>query len=126
MNAEEFNHLHSLLNISSKELADRLKVEPGAISRWAKGQREIPDYIAEPLKTLVQIEFGNMELPLTLKEINALHQLAKKQNLTVAELVITILRGKLSESSPPNIIALPKKNVAEDEAEYKTNKNSSK
>ena len=55
MTKEEFQAWYTRLGLKQEQLAARLEVEQGTISRWYNGKREIPPYLRLALERLEQI-----------------------------------------------------------------------
>lgn len=97
MTNAEFVHVQDeILQLSGRELAEKLGVAPSAITLWRKepdaGGREIPEYIVTLLCYLQKEKLGTMSITLTVSEISGLIKLAAARGLSFESLLVSLIR----------------------------------
>lgn len=89
-----------ILELSGRDLAEKLGVAPAAISRWRNGT-EIPEYIVKALHLHIALKLGDLKLPLSLNELLAIDRAASKRGLSPAAYILQVLRAGLPEPTRP-------------------------
>lgn len=93
-----------ILELSGRDLAEKLGVAPAAISRWRNGT-EIPEYIVKALQLHIGVKLGDLKLPLSLNELLAIDRAAAKRGLSPAAYILQVLRAGLPEARPRPLYA---------------------
>ena len=84
-----------VLNLSGKEFALLLQVDPASISKWRTENREIPSYIASLVEFRASERAGKLDIPLTLTDLVGLSRAAEARGITVEALLLQLIRGIL-------------------------------
>lgn len=106
MTNAEFVHVQDeILQLSGRELAEKLGVAPSAITLWRKepdaGGREIPEYIVTLLCYLQKEKLGTMSLTLTVSEISGLIRIAAARGLSFESLLVSLIRKAIAPGAVP-------------------------
>lgn len=126
MTNHEFAHIQDqVLQLSGRELAEKLGVVPSAITRWRKGPgeggAEIPDYIQRLLTHLIREQLGSMELSLTMEDITGIIRLASARGQSFNAFLIDCIRRSLRQDDKKiTPLPEPQARVADDETPYET------
>lgn len=106
MTNTEFCHLQDqVLQLTGRDLAEKLRRSPSDIARWRKDV-EIPGYIEELLGHIVREKLGTLTIPLTIADINGIIRLAAARGHSFEGLLVSLIRKAIATEPPANVTKL--------------------